>query len=201
MKNKHDAESGAAVEGAAPCSAGESCGACEVYRKSWLESDTELQRRRVALQELEQTLAHIQDQLDEMAFVLKETHQYKNLTPLEWAHRRDDALKKYAETRATAEPIYIQEAKAVRVTSHMSQKEMSAALAPLTPKIPLQQIASEPHVGVCSSCGRKTWDTNHIKMPFWKCGAETPSGAKCNGVWIPADTTPPNEQADRSQPR
>lgn len=48
------------------------------------------------------------------------------------------------------------------------------------------------HLGVCSSCFRKTWDRNHIDLPFWKCGAKLDDGSTCNGVWIPAATAPPD---------
>jgi hypothetical protein len=59
--------------------------------------------------------------------------------------------------------------------------------------ISLEQIVNQPCLGRCSMCGRKTWEKNHIAMPFWRCNAEKPDGSRCQGVWIPADAYSPND--------
>lgn len=47
------------------------------------------------LQELDAFLVVINQQLDELAFVLAETKNLKMNYPIEWVERRDAALEKY----------------------------------------------------------------------------------------------------------
>lgn len=60
-------------------------------------------------------------------------------------------------------------------------------------KIPLDTIATESPLCVCSMCGRKTWAREHLLGAAWKrCLISLPYGGQCQGVWIPEDAAPPN---------
>lgn len=55
-------------------------------------------------------------------------------------------------------------------------------------KIPLDKIANESPLCVCSQCGRKTWAREHLLGAAWKrCLMPLPKGGQCRGVWIPED--------------
>lgn len=58
-------------------------------------------------------------------------------------------------------------------------------------KIPLDAIAGESPLCVCSQCGRKTWAREHLLGAAWKrCLMPLPKGGQCRGVWIPEDAAP-----------
>jgi hypothetical protein len=58
-------------------------------------------------------------------------------------------------------------------------------------KVPLDTLAAEAPLCVCSKCGRKTWAREHLLGAPWKrCLMPLPNGGQCRGVWIPEDAAP-----------
>lgn len=63
-------------------------------------------------------------------------------------------------------------------------------------KIPLDAIAGESPLCVCSQCGRKTWAREHLLGAAWKrCLMPLPKGGQCRGVWIPEDAANPSNES------
>jgi hypothetical protein len=58
------------------------------------------------------------------------------------------------------------------------------------PRIPLDDLAAQAPVAVCSKCGRKSWTHAHAFSAWWRCGMTQPSGEECRGVWVPLDALP-----------